>query len=212
VDGDSGGRYARWVKPILFLPGAAGRPEFWRPVAERLEDMGATHRLAYPGFGVPPDPAVGSLDDLFRWLLLRLPDDRSHVIAQSMGGILAVRLAIEHPDRVARLVLVATSGGIDVAALGGADWRPEYKAASPDAPAWFIEDRTDLSSRLDSIRAPTLLLWSDSDPVSPIAVADLLESSIPGARRVIVHGGSHAFAEERADEVAAAIRAHLAGG
>jgi putative restriction endonuclease len=197
------------VKPILFLPGAAGRPEFWRPVAERLQDLGPTHRFAYPGFGdVPADPAVRSLDDLFSWLPLRLPDGRSHVVAQSTGGILAVRLAIEHPDRVARLVLVATSGGVDVARLGGADWRAEYQASLPDAPPWFIEDRTDLGSRLDSIRAPTLLLWSDTDPVSPLAVADLLASAIPGAGRVVVHSGTHAFAEERPDEVAAAIRAH----
>jgi hypothetical protein len=29
-----------------------------------------------------------------------------------------------------------------------------------------------------------------------LAVADLLESAIPGARRVVVHGGTHAFAED----------------
>jgi pimeloyl-ACP methyl ester carboxylesterase len=71
-------------------------------------------------------------------------------------------------------------------------------------------DRTDLTDRLGAIRAPTLLLWSDADPVSPLAVADLLAARIPGARRVVVSGGTHAFGEERPDEVADAIRAHVA--
>src|SRR5919198_6525021 len=129
-----------------------------------------------------------------------------------MGGVLAARLAIEHPERVARLVLVATSGGVDVAGLGGADWRAEYRASLPQAPPWFADDRSDLAPRLGSIRAPTLLLWSDADPVSPLAVADVLAARIPGARRAVVRGGSHVFAEERPGEGAAIIRAHLAGG
>ncbi len=201
------------MKPILFLPGASGCADFWRPVAERLADLGPGHRLAWPGFGgVPRDPSIRSLDDLFRWLLARLPEGESHVVAQSMGGILAARLAVERPERVARLVLVATSGGVDVARLGGADWREEYLAEQPDVPRWFVDDRTDLTARLGAIRAPTLLLWSDTDPVSPLAVADLLAAHIPGARQQVVRGGTHAFGEERPDEVAAAIRAHLSGG
>jgi pimeloyl-ACP methyl ester carboxylesterase len=198
------------VIPLVFLPGAGGRSEFWAPVAERLGDLAPCHRLAWPGFGeVAADPAIGSLDDLFRWLLGRLPEGESHVIAQSMGGVLAARLAIEHPARVSRLVLAATSGGVDVARLGAEDWRPGYRATLPDVPRWFVDDRTDLSARLSAIRAPTLLLWSDADPVSPLAVSELLAACIPGARRVVVRGGTHAFAEERPDEVAAAIRRHL---
>ena len=198
------------MTPIVFLPGAGGRAEFWGPVAERLADVAPCHRLAWPGFGgVAADPAIGSLDDLFRWLLGRLPDGPVHVVAQSMGGVLAARLAIEHPERVSRLVLVATSGGVDVARLGAEDWRPDYRATFPDVPRWFLDDRTDLTARLGEIRAPTLLLWSDADPVSPLAVADLLAACVPGARRLVVRGGTHAFAEDRPDEVAAAIRGHL---
>jgi pimeloyl-ACP methyl ester carboxylesterase len=197
--------------PIVFLPGASGRASFWEPVASRLADVGPTRCLAWPGFGgIPQDRSIDSLDDLYRWVLARLPAGASHVVAQSMGGVLAARLAIEHAERVARLVLVATSGGVDVALLGGEDWRPDYRASLPDVPPWFVLDRTDLTGRLGTIRAPTLLLWSDADPVSPLAVADLLTARIPGARRVVVPGGTHTFGEERPDEVADAIRAHLA--
>lgn len=195
---------------LVFLPGAGGLESFWRPVADRLHDLGQVHVLGYPGFGaVPADPGVRSLDDLYRWIVERLPPGASHVVAQSMGGILAARLAVEQPERVDRLVLVATSGGVDVRPLGAAEWRHEYRASLPNAPAWFVDDRTDLTDRLGSIRAPTLLLWSDSDPISPRAIADFLAERIAGARVSTVTGGSHAFASERPDEVAAVIRSHL---
>lgn len=195
---------------LVFLPGAVGSASFWRPVADRLADLGPAHVLGYPGFGgVPADPAIKSLDDLFGWYVERLPPGASHVIAQSMGGVLAVRLAIERPERIARLVLVATSGGVDVARLGAAEWRHAYRASLPDVPTWFVDDRTDLTDRLPGIRAPTLLVWSDADPISPLSVARFLAARIPDARIATVAGGTHAFASERPDEVASIIRAHL---
>jgi pimeloyl-ACP methyl ester carboxylesterase len=197
--------------PLVFLPGASGRSTFWRPVAERLRDLGPSLLLGWPGFGgEPPDPSIHGLDDLYRWLLRRLPAGSFDVVAQSMGGVLAARLAIEEPERVTRLVLVATSGGVDVSGLGGEDWRADYRASLPDVPDWFVADRTELTDRLGSIRAPTLLLWSDADPVSPLPVSDLLLARISGARRTVIPGATHAFAEERPDEVAEVLRDFLA--
>ncbi len=197
---------------LVFLPGAGGRAGFWAPVAERLRALGPAVRVAYPGFGdEPADPSIGSLDEFYRWLAARLPSGPLHVIAQSMGGVLGARLAIEQPERVVTLVLAATSGGVDVGALGGADWRPAFRAELPGVPDWFERDRTDLTAGLGRIRAPTLLLHSDADPIAPPAVAELLRQRIPGARAVLVPGGTHAFAHERPDEVAAHIRSHLAG-
>jgi poly(3-hydroxyoctanoate) depolymerase len=198
------------VTELCFLPGAGGRASFWRPVADRLAPLGRRRLLGYPGFAEEPaDPAVRSLDDLLAWLLARLPRERCHLVAQSMGGVLAVRLALEAPARVASLVLAATSGGVDVAGLGGADWRPDYRRELPEVPDWFEVDRTDLTARLGELSVPALFLHSDADPICPPAVARLLCSRIPGARAACVPGGSHMFAEERPDEVAAAIREHL---
>ncbi len=201
------------MTPIVFLPGAAGRASFWQPVAELLADLGPVHLVGYPGFGgLPADPAIGSLGDLYERVVGGLPPGACHVVAQSMGGVLAVRLAAERPERVSRLVLAATSGGVDMARLGADDWRRDYRASLPDVPTWFVDDRTDHSGRLGAVRAPTLLLWTDTDPVSPPSVARHLAERIPDARIEMVRGGTHSFAHERPDEVAALIRAHLAAG
>ncbi len=178
------------MPPLVFLPGAGGSASFWRPVADRLADLGPVHVYGFPGFGgLAGDPGIKSLDDLFGWLVERLPPGASDVIAQSMGGALAARLALERPERVERLVLVATSGGVDVARLGAAEWRHDYRASQPDVPTWFMDDRTDLSDRLGEIRAPTLLVSSDADPISPPSVARFLAGRIPGARIATVAGG-----------------------
>ncbi len=197
--------------PIVFLPGAGGCGSFWRPLADRLANVGPMLTFDYPGFGCEPsDPSVNSLDDLFRWVLARLPEGPCHVVAQSMGGVLAVRLAIEHPTRVATLVLVATSGGVDVRRLGGHDWREDYLKEFPHAPHFFVDDRADLTDHLSAIRAPTLLVWGDADPISPPAVGRFLASRIRDSRLVLVSGGTHAFANERPDEVAGPVRKMLA--
>ena len=153
------------MRPLVFLPGAGGRASFWQPVANRLTDLGPAHLLGYPGFGdVPADSGRHVARRAVRLVRGATPGGGEPRRRPVDGGVLATRLAIERPERVARLVLVATSGGVDVGRLGGAEWRASYRAALPDVPSWFEDDRTDLSDRLAEIRAATLLLWSDVDP------------------------------------------------
>jgi pimeloyl-ACP methyl ester carboxylesterase len=195
--------------PVVYLPGAGGRSFFWRSVADRLWRRGAPIVLGYPGFGdVPPDASVRSLDDLYRALLDTLPP-RVHLVAQSMGNVLALRAALEQPERVASLVLCAVSGGVDVRGLGGADWRRSLRAEQPAAPAWFIDDASDFTASLGRIRAPTLVLSADADPLSPVRVGELLRDRIPSAELVVLRGG-HAVAQDDPDAVARAIEAFRA--
>ncbi|HET6438136.1 MAG TPA: alpha/beta hydrolase [Anaeromyxobacter sp.] len=196
--------------PIVFLPGAVGRASFWTPVADRLRHLASPTLVGWPGFGEePPDPRIGSLDDLLGWLRERLPPEPFHLVAQSMGGVLALRLALEDSKRVASLVLTATSGGVDLAGRGVADWRADFRAEHPLVPDWFERDRTDLTSRFCEVRVPTLILHGDADPLCPPALVALLERRIPGSRAIRVAGGTHSLARERPGEVAALIEAYL---
>jgi pimeloyl-ACP methyl ester carboxylesterase len=127
-----------------------------------------------------------------------------------MGGVVAVRAALKHPGKVERLVLVATSGGVDVARLGGSDWRESYEAEHPAAARWITADRPDHTNELPAVTAPTLLLWGDSDPISQVPVGEHLDSLLSNATLRVLVGGTHSLAVDRADEVAAHIRSHLA--
>ena len=201
---------ARPVPLVVFLPGASGDPNFWRPVGERLAASWEKVYLGWPGLGdQAPDPAVRGFDDLVDRVEEALTRPAG-LVAQSMGGVVAIRAALRHPERVRRLVLTATSGGVDVASLGGAEWRLNYRRLFPRAAEWVLRERPDHTVQLGGIAAPTLLLWGDRDDVSPLTVGSHLESLLPNARLCVVVGGEHAFAHDRPDEVASLIAAHLA--
>jgi pimeloyl-ACP methyl ester carboxylesterase len=195
--------------PIVYLPGGGGRSSFWRPVADRLWRRGAPIVLGYPGFGdVPADASLRSLGDLYGALLGVLPE-RFHLVAQSMGNVIALRAALEHPERIASLVLCAVSGGVDVRSLGGAEWRKDLSAEQQGMPKWFIDDTSDFSDRLSSIRVPVLLLSGDSDPLSPVRVGEYLRDRLPSAQLHVVPGGGHMMAQEQPDRIAPLIAQFL---
>jgi pimeloyl-ACP methyl ester carboxylesterase len=194
---------------LVFLPGAGGDPAFWHPVGALLPNTWPKTYLGWPGLGDQPhDPGVRGLDDLVRRAADAL-DEPSAVIAQSMGGIVAVRLALALPERITHLVLVVTSGGVDVAGLGAADWRADYRRNFPNAASWILEARPDHTTDIARIAVPTLLIWGDRDAISPVAVGAHLASLLPRARLVVVPGGTHSLAVDHAVTVATLIRDHL---
>jgi len=130
-------------------------------------------------------------------------------VAQSMGGVIAVRLALERPERVRRLVLTVTSGGVDMATLGAADWRADYRQAFPDAAPWILEPSASAALPVERIGQPTLLIWGDADPISPLAVGKHLAARIANARLHVVAGGDHDVAQRHAPELAPLIERHL---
>lgn len=195
---------------ILFLPGALGRTQLWEPVANLLPCSACKEHLGWPGFGsIPSNPLINGIDDLVKMVLAKI-DQPSALVAHSMGGAIAVRAALEKPELITHLVLAVTSGGIDVVALGGKDWRPSFLASKPKLPRWFSTYREDLSAKLPTIRIPTLLLWGDSDPISPVCVGERLATLLPYAQLHVVAGGDHDLAETHAAEVALVIDEFLA--
>ncbi len=194
---------------ILFLPGAGGSPDFWKPVGDRLPADWPKHYFGWPGLGHQPhDPAITGLDDLVGLVTARM-DGPVDLVAQSMGGVIATRAALARPALVRRLVLCVTSGGVDMAGLGASDWRVDYRKSFPKAAGWITATRASPPLPVERIEAPTLLIWGDADPISPVAVGRHLEARLPNARLEIVPGGDHGLAGTHADLVASLIAHHL---
>ena len=102
-------------RTVLLLHGRNFPSSYWEPVIRTLADAG--FRVIVPdqiGFGKSSKPA-GELhfDTLARntvALLDHLQIAKTEIVAHSMGGMLAVRIARAYPDRVAHLVLTAPIG------------------------------------------------------------------------------------------------------
>ncbi|MDE0269743.1 MAG: alpha/beta fold hydrolase [Gammaproteobacteria bacterium] len=101
---------------LLFAHGAGGNAAIWfqqtAHFAGRFNCIAFDHR----GFARSPAPPSTLTADQFRDDALAVLDaagvDRAHVVAQSMGGYTALRLALDAPDRVASATLSGTSGGL----------------------------------------------------------------------------------------------------
>jgi pimeloyl-ACP methyl ester carboxylesterase len=194
---------------LLFLPGAGGAAEFWHPLGSLLPARYDKTFLNWPGLGNEAHrPGFDSLDALTAHAAAHLKGD-TVVLAQSMGGIFALRLALLYPQRVKKLVLTAASGGIDVMRFGAGDWRPAYRAEYPDAAPWITEARADHTAEIAGIAQPALLLWGDADTVSPVAVGRHLQGLLKHSRLHVVAGGDHGFAQARAAEIAPLVQAFL---
>jgi pimeloyl-ACP methyl ester carboxylesterase len=195
---------------LLFLPGALGSPHFWSPVANRLSHPAAKICLGWPGFGAtPPNPDINGIDDLVT-MVAAMIDRPTALIAQSMGGVIALRAALEKPDLVTHLVLTVTSGGIDMTRHTAQDWRSAFQEANPLLPRWFSMYQQDLTPELHKVRMPTLLLWGDADPISPVSVGKQLASLLPRAELHVIPGGDHDLANSRANDIVPLIDRHLA--
>lgn len=98
--------------PQLLVHGLGGSASNWLEVMGRLADRGPVVAVDLPGFGwtEPPMPRAARLESQVRFLdrlLDELGWDRAVVHGNSMGGLLSVLLAADHPDRVDRLVLTS---------------------------------------------------------------------------------------------------------
>lgn len=197
--------------PLVYLPGASGNAACLGVVAAILAPRRPPVLVSYPGLAGPDvAPPLGDVDDLVAHLLRTLPA-RFDLVAISLGSAVALRLALEAPRRLRRMVLLAPTGGIDTARFGGAEFRSAVRAARPDAPTWLLDDSEDLGSRLGEIETPTLLVTGDSDPICPVTVADFLAARLPRARVEVLAGATHDLESEQPDVVASLIEVHLRG-
>lgn len=194
---------------LLFLPGVLGNRQFWEPASSEISHPAERVFAAYPGFrGAPPNPAISNFDDLLNSIVSQIVRPTA-LIAQSMGGVIAIEAALRRPDLITHLVLVATSGGLDTVALGAVDWRQEFRQYNSDLPNWFESYSSDLTSELKSIEVPVLLIWGDCDPLSPVAIGEALMSHFPNANLQMIPGGEHDLAYRFPHSVGLLIEAHL---
>jgi 2-succinyl-6-hydroxy-2,4-cyclohexadiene-1-carboxylate synthase len=105
--------------PLLLLHGFTGTGSVWAAFAAGLRRRHVrTIAPDLPGHGRAANPAtrasasVEQAADGVAELLARIEAAPADVLGYSLGARIALRLAIEHPDAVARLVLESPSAGI----------------------------------------------------------------------------------------------------
>ncbi len=105
--------------PVVVLlhgggPGASGVSNFSRNI-DALADHFRVVVPDMPGYGrstkaLDQSDPFGALADAIRGLLDALDVDVAHLVGNSYGGAAALRLAMDSPERVAKLVLMGPGG------------------------------------------------------------------------------------------------------
>jgi pimeloyl-[acyl-carrier protein] methyl ester esterase len=103
---------------VVFLHGWGMHSGVWEDVVESLVDHHRITLVDLPGHGYSRLPEAGhSLKELSQAVAAVAPA-RAAWVGWSLGGLIAQRLAIDHPERVDKLVLVSSSPCF----VGRADW------------------------------------------------------------------------------------------
>ena len=95
-------------------PGASGVANWSRNI-DALAEHFTVHIPDMPGYGkstkhIEHDDPFGDLAASIRGLLDELDIDKAHLVGNSYGGAAALRLALDRPDRVHRMVLNGPGG------------------------------------------------------------------------------------------------------
>lgn len=101
-------------RPVVLLHGFTQNTRSWGPFGEALAGARPVLAVDLPGHG-GSEPVRAGLErtaDLVAELIVECSTPPT-VIGYSMGGRVALHLALRHPDAAARLVLVSTTAGID---------------------------------------------------------------------------------------------------
>ncbi len=207
--------------PLLLLHGLAGSARWWGRNMAALAETHTVRAIDLPAFGDSPRRSSFRLERIpgeIAATMDRLGIERASVIGHSMGGLIAGRLAAEHPDRVDRLVLVDAA----FLALDPRWWRQGFGPvrllrwtevsllvtlgedvlrAGPVRLAQATSQlvRADWNDVLPSIAAPTLVVWGAHDTLCPSSIGERMAARIPGARLVTLDRAGHNPMWEQAD-------------
>ena len=97
--------------PLLMIAGLGSTCEIWGAAAEELAKsltlILADNRNMGRSVGRRMPQCLADFSSDYVELLDHLQLDRAHVLGLSLGGIIAQKLAVDHPSRIDRLVLVS---------------------------------------------------------------------------------------------------------
>jgi len=182
---------------VVLIHGGFGDHRMWDGQLGALARDFRVVRYDHRGFGRSsrPEKAYSPVADLLL-LLDRLDAKTAHLVGNSMGGTLAIDFAILHPERVGRLVVVASgASGFPIPPEALVKTREVFRVAKekgtkPAAELWLEHPMVAVASRQPSTRGRLRRMvvenremflmehWPD-EPMEPKASARLAELKVP---------------------------------
>lgn len=145
---------------------------------QQVQTLAPARTLDLPGFG--RTPLESDTVDYRAFVRRTLPDKPVTLIGTSLGGTIALELALESPERVAALVLVGSG-------LDGHEWSEEVRAFGEEEEAAL--ERGDLDAAVDA----NVRLW-------------LADGAAPEVRELVADMQRNAFQLQKGHEQLRMVR------
>lgn len=193
----------------------------WQPFREELSNAGInTTFLAIPGMDTPLDEPW-SLADYVTWLDTQLSAKKTYILlGHSFGGQLAVRYAATYPEKISKLVLIASAGIRDhslfaqvkrtfffvVAKVGKLFFshpffrkmlymfarEHDYEQASPVMRKTMqLVTADEIREDIADIPCPVQLVWGKLDTSTPYKNTDIFLEALPNATLCSIETARH---------------------
>src|SRR5215472_14958890 len=209
---ESGWPEFRWLErgegdPVVFLHGLMGRMDHWEETLEILGDDCRAIALCLPILEV--DLPESSIEEIGRHVVRFLDAvdiPRAVIGGNSLGGHVALEMALAHPERVSGLVLTGSSGLFERSFTRGVTSTPSALRVLRFARA---AKRHNIEDRLPEITVPTLLVWGEQDRITPPEIAHRFNTLLPDSRLAFLPRCGHAPMLEQAEAFSAAVAAWL---
>ncbi len=213
-------------EPLVLIPGLGSDVTDYGRIIELLAAGCRVVAVDNRGAGRSDKPdipySVEMMADDVAGLMTALGLGPAFVLGHSMGGRIALTLALRHPELVRGLVLVSTAARVSGTARGRVQLLGSFSRRMPILRSWdaypqpyyaflrqFEASRGfDCTRRLPEIRVPALLVHGTRDRIVPLGLAEELRAGIPGSRLVTFRGG-HLLLYMQAAACVGAIREFL---
>jgi len=219
--------------PLLFLHGASGAPvvmPFMEKLAQRFDVLVPEH----PGWGRSDEPEwLENIHDVAYFyldFLNHLNLKNTTIVGSSMGGWIAMEMAVRDTSRIKSLVLVSPAGIASPGVLPAdiflmapeemvrnlfVDQKLDRKStAQPEDVDISLKNRhttarlaweprlhdPHLGKWLHRIRVPVKIVWGRQDQILPVGFVDEFKRLMPRAQVHIVEKCGHLPHAEKADE------------
>ena len=225
------------VPALVCVHGAGGSHLNWPSEVRRLPGA-AVYALDLPGHGRSTGSGRQTISEYVTVLISFLDTLNLRnvvIVGHSMGGAVALEMALSHPERVRGLVLIGTGARLRVVPailqgiledLEGVVGLIGDFAYGPDVPEelkrlgqqvmldtspevmhgdFLACDAFDIMARLGEIRAPTLAITGTADQLTPVKYASFLAHNIRDAQLALVANAGHMVMLERPQEVGEAV-------
>ncbi len=194
----------------IYIHGLGQTPDSWKQVSEKTNTSGFSHSIDLVELSKGKEVTYGNLYSAFCSACNSYTEE-INLCGLSLGGVLALNYALDYPDKVNSLVLIATQYKMPKMLLGFQNLIFRFMPQSSFAETGFGKSdfirlcktmaELDFSNSLSQINCPALIICGEKDSAN-LKASEQLAKSLKNSELQIVSNSGHEVNKDNPDILA----------